>query len=153
MTRAVMRRGVKWTCGMFDEGKTDGHEERAESDLQDGEGLEGDARGDVAESDAVEGESDGAAEGEDVAEVDGGEIGKRGGQRRMKRRNWRGEVRKRMPTKASAAPRNAFQRGARAPGGRSAGTMEKSGTRTTTSPVMKADFEGVVRARPMVWNW
>ncbi len=70
-----------------------------------------------------------------------------------KRRDCEGDVRKRIPMKASAAPRKAFQRGARAPGGRSAGAMEKSGTRTTTRPVMKADFEGVVWTRPMVWNW
>src|SRR5579863_3743280 len=61
-----------------------------------------------------------------------------------------GEVRKRMPRKARAAPRKAFHRGARTPGGRSAGTMEKRGTRTTTSPVMNADLEGVVRTRPIV---
>src|SRR5579862_2907048 len=63
-----------------------------------------------------------------------------------------GAVMSTMPMKAETAPRKAFQRGGRAPGGRSAGTMDKSGTSTTTSPVMKADLDGVVRTRPMVWN-
>src|SRR5690348_13906829 len=57
-----------------------------------------------------------------------------------------------IPTNASAAPRNAFHRGALAPGGLSAGAIENNGTSTTTSPVMNADFEGVVRTSPIVWN-
>src|SRR5262249_13072441 len=61
-----------------------------------------------------------------------------------------GAVMSTIPTKAKAAPRKAFQRGGRAPGGRSVGAMEKRGTSTTTRPVINADFEGVVRARPMV---
>ena len=152
MTSAVMRRGVKWTWGCSMNGRLDGHEDGAEAHLKNGEWLEGNARRDMAQGDAVKCESDGAAEGEDVAEVHGREIGKHCGEWRCVR-GALGEVRKRMPMNASAAPRNAFQRGARAPGGRSAGTMEKSGTRTTTSPVMNADLEGVVRTRPMVWNW
>lgn len=63
---------------MFDERETDGHEERAKSDLQDRQGLKGDAWRDVAESDAVEGESNGAAESEDVSEVDGRDIREKG---------------------------------------------------------------------------
>lgn len=59
----------------LDEWKAHGHEDGAESNLQDREGLEGNARGDVPEGDAVECESDGATECEDVAEVDGREIG------------------------------------------------------------------------------
>jgi len=38
------------------------------------------------------------------------------------------------------------------PAGRSAGMMRIRGTMTTTSPVIKADFDGVVRRRPAVWN-
>ena len=63
---------------VLDERQADGHEECAESDLNDGEGPEGNAWRDVAEGDAVKGESDGAAEGKDVAKVQGGEVGKQG---------------------------------------------------------------------------
>ena len=40
--------------------------------------MKGNPGRDVAESDAVEGECDGAAEGEDVADVDGGEVREEG---------------------------------------------------------------------------
>ena len=36
--------------------------------------------------------------------------------------------------------------------GSKGGKIVKSGTKTTTRPVMNADFAGVVRARPAVWN-
>lgn len=55
---------------MFDEGETDGHKQRAKTDLQDGKWLKGNARRDMAESNAVEGKSDGAAESENVSEID-----------------------------------------------------------------------------------
>src|ERR1700746_3852134 len=61
-----------------------------------------------------------------------------------------GAVMSTMPMNANAAPRKAFQRGGCAPGGRREGTIENRGTSTTTSPVMNADFDGVVRTRPMV---
>ena len=64
--------------GVLNERKADRHEECAEADLKNGERLEGNARRDMAEGDAVKRESDGAAEGEDVAEVNGGEIRKQG---------------------------------------------------------------------------
>ena len=65
--------------GMLDEGQADGHEDGAEADLQERQRLEGDARRDVAEGDAMEGKADGAAEGEHVADIDGGEIGQQVG--------------------------------------------------------------------------
>src|SRR5665213_1842631 len=61
-----------------------------------------------------------------------------------------GAVSSTIPAKASAAPTHAFHRGAFPPGGRKPGMDENSGTSTTTNPVMNADFEGVVRTRPMV---
>lgn len=61
-----------------------------------------------------------------------------------------GVVRSKRPAKARSAPKAAFQRGARAPTGRSKGKAVRIGTKTTTSPVMKADLAGVVRARPAV---
>src|SRR6266568_435741 len=64
-----------------------------------------------------------------------------------------GAVSSRIPIKARAAPRNEFHRGARASGARRRGMDENNGTSTTTSPVMNADLDGVVRASPVVWNW
>src|SRR5579862_374868 len=64
-----------------------------------------------------------------------------------------GAVNSRIPMNARAAAVKMLQLSGRAPGGRSAGIEEKSGTSTTIRPVMNADFDGVVRARPVVWNW
>src|SRR5438270_728182 len=64
-----------------------------------------------------------------------------------------GAVSSRIPANAITAPTKAFQRGACPPGGRRPGTADNSGTSTTISPVMNADLDGVVRARPSVWNW
>jgi len=59
--------------GCSSRGKLNGHEGGAESDLEDGELFEGTA-GKTGESQDVEGESEGAAEGEEVAEADGAEV-------------------------------------------------------------------------------
>jgi hypothetical protein len=63
-----------------------------------------------------------------------------------------GVVRRSRPEKARRAPMAVVQRGGGVFAERRAGTMVKRGTKTTTRPVMKADFAGVVRARPVVWN-
>jgi hypothetical protein len=63
-----------------------------------------------------------------------------------------GVVRRSKPKKARRAPIAVVQRGGGVFAERRAGTMVKSGTKTTTRPVIKADFAGVVRARPAVWN-
>jgi hypothetical protein len=63
-----------------------------------------------------------------------------------------GVVRRRRPEKARRAPMAVVQRGGGVLGERRAGMMVKRGTKTTTRPVMKADFAAVVRARPVVWN-
>jgi hypothetical protein len=63
-----------------------------------------------------------------------------------------GVVRRRRPEKARRAPMAVVQRGGGVFRERSAGTMVKRGTKTTTRPVIKADFAAVVRARPVVWN-
>jgi len=47
----------------------------------------------------------------------------------------------------------AVHRGAFVPAGRTAGMSVKSGTKTTTRPVIRADLAAVVRASPVVWNW
>ena len=63
-----------------------------------------------------------------------------------------GVVRRNRPEKASNAPIAVVQRGGDVLAERSAGIIVNRGTKTTTRPVMKADFAGVVRARPAVWN-
>ena len=63
-----------------------------------------------------------------------------------------GVVRRSKPVNARIAPMAVVQRGGGVLVDRRAGTMVKRGTKTTTSPVMKADFAGVVRASPAVWN-
>jgi hypothetical protein len=63
-----------------------------------------------------------------------------------------GVVRRSKPEKARSAPMAVVQRGAGVLADRRAGTMVKSGTKTTTRPVMKADFAAEVRASPVVWN-
>jgi hypothetical protein len=55
-----------------------------------------------------------------------------------------GVVRRRSPEKARRAPIAVVQCGGGVFAERSAGTMVKRGTKTTTRPVMKADFAGVV---------
>ena len=55
--------------GMFQQRGADGHKQGAEANLQDGELLEGKARGEVGQGEDVEGEADGAGEGEQVAEI------------------------------------------------------------------------------------
>jgi hypothetical protein len=64
-----------------------------------------------------------------------------------------GVVRSRRPEKARMAPMAVVECGGGVFEERRAGMMVKRGTKTTTRPVMKADFAGVVRARPAVWNW
>jgi hypothetical protein len=59
---------------MLEQGQADGHEGGAEADLEDGELFEGNARGKTGESQDVEGESEGAGQGEEVAETDGAEV-------------------------------------------------------------------------------
>ena len=63
-----------------------------------------------------------------------------------------GVVRRKRPEKAEMAPTALVQRGAGVPEGRSAGKIVNRGTKTTTRPVMRADFAAVVWARPAVWN-
>jgi hypothetical protein len=63
-----------------------------------------------------------------------------------------GVVRRRRPENARRAPMAVVQRGDGVFGERMAGIIVKRGTKTTTRPVMKADFAAVVRARPVVWN-
>ena len=131
---------------VLDEGETGGHEESAEADLKDGERAEVDFWRCVAECEAVKSEADGAAEGEEVAEIDGGEIREEAGACGL-----RGEEEDSGEGEDCSEP--GIPAAELAPGGRRNGIAEKSGTRTTTIPVMKADFEGVVRASPVVWNW
>jgi len=59
--------------GMLEERHADGHEGGAEADLEEGELFKGKARREVGEGEDVQGESEGAAEGEQVAEIDGAE--------------------------------------------------------------------------------
>jgi len=63
-----------------------------------------------------------------------------------------GVVSRMMPANATRAPHQAFHRGVLELRGRRPGIAERRGTRTTTIPVMKADFDGVVRRSPAVWN-
>jgi hypothetical protein len=63
-----------------------------------------------------------------------------------------GVVRRSRPEKARSAPMAVVQRGGGVLADRSAGMIVRRGTKTTTKPVMKADFAGVVRASPAVWN-
>src|SRR5947209_14733941 len=60
---------------MFEERHADPHQDGGDAGLQNGDGLERDALTGASEKDDVEGEGDGAAEGEPVSEVDGGEFG------------------------------------------------------------------------------
>jgi len=59
--------------GAFEEGEAGGHEDGTESDLKDGELLEGNARGEMRKGQDVKGKAEGTAEGEEVAETDGAE--------------------------------------------------------------------------------
>ena len=63
-----------------------------------------------------------------------------------------GVVRRRRPENERMAPTALDQRGGGVPDGRRAGRTVNIGTKTTTRPVMRADFAAVVRARPVVWN-
>jgi hypothetical protein len=63
-----------------------------------------------------------------------------------------GVVRSRRPEKARITPTALVQRGGGVPEGRSAREIVNRGTKTTTRPVMRADFAAVVRERPVVWN-
>jgi hypothetical protein len=61
-------------------------------------------------------------------------------------------VRRMRPMKARIAPRKTMMLGFGAVGGATRGIKLKMGTMTTTRPVRKADFDGVVWARPEVWK-
>ena len=61
-----------------------------------------------------------------------------------------GVVNRRRPENAKSAPIAVVQRGGSVPEGRIAGMRVRRGTKTTTRPVMRADFAAVVRARPVV---
>ena len=60
---------------MFDQAQAEGHEDGAPAHLEQRQRAEIETRRDVGQGEAVESEAHGAAEGEDVADVDGGEIG------------------------------------------------------------------------------
>ena len=100
----------------------------------------------MGEDEEVSGEGDGAAEGEEIPETDAAE--------EIFQSWFRRSGKEERPEKArSSSDRGGPAWAGRALGERRAGMMVRSGTKTTTRPVMKADFAAVVRARPAVWNW